>query len=131
MEFVGFEEPPLDDEDDNWDDGDDDTARVADTTANTFISLAHTEVPAQTNEGEGQEGQEEYTNSEQFPEGKGVSADYGEYEEGEWGAEGHEEGTPVGQVEAPATGQVVGPGHTGAIEAGTPFSHALERENIK
>ena len=107
---------------------------MADTTANTYISLAHTEEPAQTNEDEGQEGQEgqeEYTNLHQFPEGEGVSVEYGEYNEEEWGAEGHEEAVPVEQVEPPATGQVVGQGHAGTIETGTPFHRALERENFE
>lgn len=131
-EFVGFVEPPLDDDDDNWDD-DDDTVRVANTTADTHTSLAHTEVPVQSNEGEEQVGQDQYTDSHQYPEGEYVSAQYGEYEEGEWGAEGghEEEGVPVEQLEAPAAGHVVGQGQTGMIEAGAFSQHALERENIE
>ena len=141
-EFVGFEEPPLDDDDDNWDD--DDTVRVANTTADTFTPLAHVEVPAQNNEGEGevagqeeqegQEGQEDYTNPHLFLEGEGVSAEYGEYEEGEWVAEeGHEqgEGAPVEQTEVQAAGQAEGQGQTGTIEAGAFSHHALEREKIE
>lgn len=139
-EFVGFEEPPLNDDDDNWDD-DDDTVRLAHSTADTFTSLAHIEVPAQNNEDqgegggqEGQEGQEHYTNPHQFPEGDGVSAEYGEYEEGEWVAEeGHEqeEGVPVEQTEVPAAGQAEDQGRPGTIEAGAFSLHALERERIE
>ena len=157
--FVGFEEPPLNDDDDNWDDDDDDTVRVANTTADTFTSLAHIEVPAQNNEGEGEvggqegqeaqeaqeaqeghegheghEGQEDDTNPHLFLEGEGVSAEYGEYEEGEWVAEeGHEqgEGAPVEQTEVPTAGQVEGQGQTGTIEAGAFSHHALEREKIE
>ena len=138
-EFVGFEEPPLDDDDDNWDD--DDTVRLAHTTADTFTSLAHIEVPAQNSEDQGegggqeeQEEQEDYTNPHQFPEGDGVSAEYGEYEEGEWVAEeGHEqeEGAPVEQTEVPAAGQAEGQGQLGMIEAGAFSLHALEREKIE
>jgi hypothetical protein len=136
-EFVGFEEPPLDDDDDNWDD-DGDTARVANPTPDTFTSLAHIEVPAKDNEGEdedeGQEGQEDYTNPHQLPEGGGASGEYGEYYEEEWAAEeGHEQevGAPVEQAEVPATGQVEGQGQTGTIEAGACSRHALEREKIE
>jgi len=144
--FVGFEEPPLDDDDDNWDD--DDTARVANTTADTFTSLAHTEVPVRNNEGgdegddeaqeaqeqaaQGQEAQGHYTNSHPSPEGEGVSGEYGEYDE--WGAEeGHElgEGTPVEQTEVPAAGQVEGQGQTGTIEAGAFSHHTLEGEKLE
>ena len=138
--FVGFEEPPLNDDDDNWDD-DDDTVRLAHSTADTFTSLAHIEVPVQNNEGqddgggqEEQEGQEHYTNPHQFPEGDGVSAEYGEYEEGEWVAEeGHEqeEGVPVEQTEVPAAGQAEDQGQPGTIEAGAFSLHALERERIE
>jgi hypothetical protein len=130
-EFVGFEEPPLDDDDDNWDD--DDTARVANTTADTFTPLAHSEVAAPNIDGEGQEGQEQYTDSHQFPEGEGVNAEYGEYDEGEWGAEeGHEEdeGVPVEQTEAPAAGDVLSQGQTGTVEAGMSFDHILDEERF-
>jgi hypothetical protein len=127
-EFVGFEEPPLND-DDNWDDDDGDTARAVNTTADTFTSLAHTEMSVQNNEGEGEA---QYTDSQRFPEGQGVSAEYGEYEEGEWGAEeGHEEGesAPVEQTEAPAAGQVVDQGQVGTIEAGTSSPRLEKRKD--
>jgi len=111
------------------------------TTADTFTSLAHVEVPAQNNEGEGEgqgrhEGQEHYTNLHQLPEGGGVGAEYGEYDEEEWVAEeGHEQevevGAPVEQTEVPASGQVEGQGQTGAIEAGAFSQHDLEREKTE
>ena len=106
---------------------------MANTTADTFTSLVHTEMPAPNNEGEAHKGQEQYTNSHQFPEGEGVSALYGEYDEGEWGAEERleeGEGAPVEQAEVPATGLAVDQGQTGTIEAGASAYSALERERL-